>query len=114
MKYTYTAVFTERDGKVYARVPDLVGCITTGKDFADAQEQMKDALSAWLCVAEDEGLPISEPTPREKIERDEGELLSMLTVDTARYRIETDTRMVGKRVAIPYGLADTAGGKNSV
>lgn len=50
MKYTYTAVFTEDGGKVYARVPDLDGCITTGKDLADAVDQMSDAMAAWLCL----------------------------------------------------------------
>lgn len=63
-------------------------------------------MSAWLCVAEDEGLPISEATPQDKIERDTSGLLSMITVDTTRCRIETDTRMVGKRVAIPHWLAE--------
>lgn len=45
MKYAYTAVFTKKDDKVYARVPDLAGCITTGEDLADAIEEMEDALS---------------------------------------------------------------------
>ena len=36
MKYTYTALFTEEAGTVYARVPDLKGCITTGKNLQDA------------------------------------------------------------------------------
>lgn len=42
----YTAIFTEKGGKVYARVPDLNGCITTGKDLSDAIEQMTDAMAA--------------------------------------------------------------------
>ena len=34
MKYIYTAVFSiGDDGKVYARVPDLPGCISTGKIY---------------------------------------------------------------------------------
>ena len=36
MKYTYTALFTEEAGTVYARVSDLKGCITTGKNLQDA------------------------------------------------------------------------------
>ena len=47
MKYTYTAVFTNKNGKIYARIPDLNGCITTGSDLVDAIEQMEDAMSAW-------------------------------------------------------------------
>ena len=86
MKYTYTAVFTEKDGKVYARVPDLNGCITTGKNLSDAIEQMADAMAAWLCAAEDEGLPIPEPTQQAKISCGNDEELSLINADTLKYR----------------------------
>lgn len=37
MFYIYTAIFTpmETGSGYYAKVPDLPGCITTGKDIAD-------------------------------------------------------------------------------
>ena len=60
MKYIYTAVFTpnEDGSKIHARIPDLPGCVTTGHDLQDAIDQITDAASGWLVVAEDEGLPI--------------------------------------------------------
>lgn len=60
MKYIYTALFTPiEDGSgYYAKVPDLPGCITTGNSLSDAIDQITDAMSAWLVVAEDEGEPI--------------------------------------------------------
>ena len=60
MQYIYTALFTPiEDGSgYYAKVPDLPGCITTGSSLSDAIEQITDAMSAWLVVAEDEGEPI--------------------------------------------------------
>ena len=60
MKYIYTAVFTpNEDGtKIHARIPDLPGCVTTGHDLQDAIDQITDAASGWLVVAEDEELPI--------------------------------------------------------
>ena len=75
MKYIYSAVFTidESTGKVYARVPDLPGCVTTGNNLNDAIEQITDAASGWLVVAEDEDLEIVEPTPQEKIRHKKGE-----------------------------------------
>ncbi len=33
MRYTYTAVITPEDGKCYVKIPDIPGCITTGKDL---------------------------------------------------------------------------------
>ncbi|MCD7867653.1 MAG: type II toxin-antitoxin system HicB family antitoxin [Clostridiales bacterium] len=47
MKYIYTAILIpEEDGSgFFARVPDLPGCITTGRDLQDAVEMITDAAS---------------------------------------------------------------------
>ena len=105
MKYTYTAVFTKRGKKVYARVPDLDGCITTGKDLIDAIDQMADAMAAWLCAAEDENFPIPATTPQSKIAHTRGDLLSIIKADTLAYRAATDTRAVRKNVSLPRWLS---------
>lgn len=108
MKYTYTAIFTEKDGKFYARVPDLAGCITTGKTLSDAIDQMADAMSAWLCAAEDEGLQIPDPTPQANITCNTEEELSLINADTLKYRALTDTRAVRKNVSLPAWLSKIA------
>ena len=110
MKYTYTAVFTPtEDGtEYYARVPDLPGCVTTGDDIEDAIEQITDAASGWLCVAEDRDLPIAPPTPQSAIERADGSILSLVRVDTLAYRAATETRSVRKNVSLPAWMADMA------
>ena len=102
MKYIYTALFTPiEDGSgYYAKVPDLPGCITTGNSLSDAIDQITDAMSAWLVVAEDEGEPIAPPSPQEKLS------------DTIEYRAQTDTRAVRKNVSLPswmVRLADKRG-----
>lgn len=108
MRYTYTAIFKEKDGKFYARVPDLSGCITTGKTLSDAIDQMVDAMSAWLCVAEDEGMPIPVPTPQAKISYASDEELSLINADTLKYRALTDTKSVRKNVSLPAWLSKIA------
>lgn len=110
MKYIYSAVFTpNEDGtKYYARIPDLPGCITTGHDLQDAIEQITDAASGWLVVAEDEGLPISSATPQDVIEHQKEDLLSLIQVDTIAYRALTDTRAVRKNVSLPAWMAELA------
>ena len=112
MKYTYTAVFTEKKKKVYARVPDLDGCITTGKNLIDAIDQMADAMAAWLCTAEDENLPIPAPTPQSKIAHNTGDMLSIIKADTLAYRAATDTRAVRKNVSLPRWLSILADRKH--
>ena len=108
MRYTFTATFKIDGNKVYARVPDLPGCITTGKDLPDAIEQITDAASGWLCVAEDEDLPIAEPSPQSEITRDPEDILSLIQVDTIAYRAATDNRAVRKNVSLPAWMANLA------
>ena len=108
MKYIYTAVFTLDGEKVYARVPDLPGCVTTGASLQDAIEQITDAASGWLVVAEDRGLPIASPSRQDAVPHEAGDTLSLISVDTLAYRAQTDTRAVRKNVSLPAWLASLA------
>lgn len=114
MQYIYTALFTPiEDGSgYYAKVPDLPGCITTGKDLPDAINQITDAMSAWLVVAEDEEESIASPTPQEQLCMEPGTICSLISADTIEYRAQTDTRAVRKNVSLPswmLRLADKRG-----
>ena len=107
MKYTYTAVFTPTEDGVeyYAKVPDLPGCITTGDTIEDAIEQITDAASGWLVVAEDRGDPIPTATPQNELHHEPNCELSLIQVDTISYRAMTDTRAVRKNVSLPAWMA---------
>lgn len=110
MKYTYTAVFspTEDGTEFYARIPDLPGCVTTGTSLEDAIEQITDAASGWLTVAEDHGDPIASPSLQPNIPHESGDFLSLIQIDTIAYRAKTDTRAVRKNVSIPAWMAALA------
>lgn len=108
MKYMYTAVFEEKNGKVYARIPDLKGCITTGDSLEDAIEQITDAASGWLVTAEDEGLPIPPATPQYEMKHSKSTMYSLVYIDTITYRSQTDTRAVRKNVSLPAWMASLA------
>jgi predicted RNase H-like HicB family nuclease len=114
MRYIYTAVFTPiEDGSgYYARIPDLPGCITTGSSLSDAIDQITDAASGWLVVAEDEALPISEPTAQDIIETAPGDSVSLISIDTIAYRALTDTRSVRKNVSLPAWMSAMADKRN--
>ena len=114
MQYIYTALFTPiEDGSgYYAKVPDLPGCITTGRNLPDAIDRITDAMSAWLVVAEDEGEPIAPPTQQEQMHIGPGTTCSLIFADTIEYRAQTDTRAVRKNVSLPswmLRLADKRG-----
>lgn len=51
---------TEPEGGYTISVPSLPGCISYGKTFEEAIDMIKDAMSGWLEVAKEEGLPIPE------------------------------------------------------
>lgn len=110
MQYIYTALFTPiEDGSgYYAKVPDLPGCITTGSSLSDAIEQITDAMSAWLVVAEDEGDPIVPPTPQDELVTEPGTICSLISADTIDYRAKTDTRAVRKNVSLPNWMVQLA------
>ena len=110
MKYLYTAVISPiEDSTSYsARVPDLPGCVTTGKDIQEAINMIADAASLWLVVAEDKGMPIAAPTPQNDLMREAGDICSLIQIDTIAYRSLTDTRSVRKNVSLPAWMANMA------
>lgn len=114
MLYIYTAIFTPiEDGSgFYAKVPDLPGCITTGKDLADAIDQITDAMNGWLVVAEDEGLAIAEPTPQRELAIPAEASCALIKADTIAYRAQTDTRSARKNVSLPVWMINLADKRN--
>ena len=112
MKYIYSAVFTPCETGYTASIPDLPGCVTTGKTLQDAIEQITDAASGWLVVAEDEKLTIKPCSNQQDLSLAPDQLCSLISVDTVKYRSLTDTRCVRKNVSIPAWLATLADRQN--
>ena len=110
MNYYYTAVLERiEDGSgYYARVPDLKGCVTSGRDIHDAIAQITDAANGWLVVAEDEGLAVPTATPQKDIEIATNALMTLIEADTILYRANTETRAVRKNVSLPAWMARLA------
>ena len=108
MKYLYTAIISPDAGRFIARVPDLPGCVTSGRSVEEAIDMATDAASGWLVVAEDEGIPINPPTPQADVRHEQGDILTLIRIDTIKYRAATDNRAVRKNVSLPMWLARLA------
>ena len=108
MLYTYTAVISEQDGVFYAKVPDIDGCITTGKTLSEAIELITDALNLCLVVLEGEDVAPHEPTPQMDIKHDSCDILTIIQADTIQYRSKTDTKAVRKNVSLPAWMSNLA------
>ena len=105
MKYIYPAVFTPLDnGEYSAAAPDLPGCVTCGKDLRDALEMAQDAISMWLCDAEDCNEKIPPPSNIQDLNCDSPSFISLVMVDTVEYRAANDNRTVKKTLSVPNWL----------
>ena len=49
------------DVSIWARVPDLDGCFSSGDTIAEAKENVKDAIALYLEDLREEEKPITEP-----------------------------------------------------
>lgn len=103
MKALYTAlIFPKEDGSgFYAKVPDIAGCISSGKTIDEALYYITDALHECLLVLEDEQATIPTPSPYKSFVPSNGEIYTLIPVDTLAFRKNTDTHAVRKNVSIP-------------
>lgn len=110
MKGVYAAILTPIDNEsgYVARVPDVSGCITTGRDMLDTLDNIRDALVACLCTLEDFNEPVPQASTPETIAHDAKSVIALVDFDTLKYREETDTRAVRKNVSMPAWLSDLA------
>lgn len=104
MKYVYPAIFSKTDGIYNVAVPDLVGCFTCGDTLLDAIEMARDAISMWLCDAEDKTEVIPGPSDQRSIALEPNSFVNLIDVDTNEYRRENGNHAVKKTLSIPSWL----------
>lgn len=105
MKYVYPSIFfPEGDGRYNVVVPDLPGCRTFGNDIADAIEMARDAISMWLCDAEDKKEPIPKSSEYSTIKCPPQGFVNLIDADTLEYRREYDSRAIKKTLSVPRWL----------
>ena len=59
----YLVVFERaEDGTIWARVPDLSGCYSSGDTMEEAKRNIKDAIEFHIEGLKEEGMEIPEPS----------------------------------------------------
>lgn len=58
----YAVIIERAEGNFSAYVPDLPGCITTGKSILDIEQNIREAIEFHLEGLREDGLPIPEPS----------------------------------------------------
>ena len=105
MRYAYPAIFKpENEGGYGVEVPDLKGCVTCGDNIIDAIDMARDAISMWLCDAEDKKESIPEPSDLSNFQLSSAGFINLIDVDTIEYRRQNDSRAVKKTLTIPSWL----------
>lgn len=60
----YAIVIEKAESNYSAYVPDLPGCVATGKTVEETRRQIEEAVEFHLRGLREDGLPIPEPTSR--------------------------------------------------
>ena len=58
----YAIVIEKAENNYAAYVPDLLGCVATGKTKQETEQQIREAIEIHLRGMREDGLPIPEPS----------------------------------------------------
>lgn len=116
MKLIYPAVFkpfTDQSGGYVVEFPDLPGCVTEGKDLAQAIEMGIDAASGWILGELEDGEKIPPASEYSDIIAEKGCMINMLLLDIDAYEEKYGEKAVRKNLTIPAWL-NTFAEKNNI
>lgn len=98
----YPVILSKDKSGYFVTVPDF-DVNTEGRDLGDAIFMARDAIGINALQLEDEGKELPKPFSK-AIEKEEGDIVTLVDVDIAEYRKKQDNRMVKKNCTIPYYL----------
>lgn len=86
-------------------VPDLPGCVTEGRNLAEALFMAEDAASGWVLTELEDGRPAPKASNPADIHPDETTaLVSTIALDMDAYAAKYGNKAVRKNVTIPAWL----------
>lgn len=100
-EYVYAAVFHKnKDGSYTIDYPDLPGCISEGKDIANAMYMAEKALSQWIEYLKDKEKDIPAASTLKSIKTTRDEFASYIRVEIK------DKRAVRRTISLPKWMDD--------
>lgn len=106
MNYIYPAIFyPEEDGRFSVIFPDLNDLATYGDSLADAFAMAQEACGQYLFLCLRDGDLLPEPTPIDKVTKDEDNaLVNLICINLDDYARNYDDKAVKKTLSIPAWL----------
>ncbi|MBP3817140.1 MAG: type II toxin-antitoxin system HicB family antitoxin [Butyrivibrio sp.] len=102
-KRAYPIILKKDDSGYYVVIPDFdIG--TQGATVVEAIEMARDAIGLMGIDMQDDGDQLPEPYSR-KVEKEEGDIETLVDVDFVEYRKKVDNRAVKKNCTIPYWIS---------
>ncbi len=107
MKLVYPAYFTplEKSDGYCVTFPDLPGCVTQGKNLAEAIEMATDAASGWVLDELEDGksAPKASKVNEIKVEQD-CDFVNAIVLDMDAYSEKYGNKAIRKNCTIPAWL----------
>lgn len=107
MKLIYPAIFypySDGSGGYVVEFPDLPGCVTGGKDLAEALEMAVDAASGWVLDELEEGNPVPRASNYQEVQPKDSGQVNMILLNMDEYAERYGEKAVRKNVTIPAWL----------
>ena len=99
MDYVYPAIFHKNnDGSFTVTYPDLVGCITEGKNLENAMRMAQSALTQWINYLQDQKQAIPQPSKLNNIQANTDEFVNFIFSEIK------DKKAVKRTVSLPKWL----------
>lgn len=100
-EYVYPAIFhSNEDGSFTITYPDLPGCISEGKNLANAMYMAQTALAQWIEYLTDKNQSLPSPTNLKCLKTTDLEFVNLIRADIK------DRRAVKRTVSIPKWMDD--------
>lgn len=107
MKLIYPAIFypySDGSGGYVVEFPDLLGCVTGGKDLAEALEMAVDAASGWVLDELEERNPVPRASKYQEVQPKDSGQVNMILLNMDEYAERYGEKAVRKNVTIPAWL----------
>lgn len=110
MRLSYPICLYPNDSGYTVIIPDLNGCVTEGKDFADAIYMAIDAASLWVLDELEEGRKPPKASDPSQIKADEYEngIVSVIMLDIDAYSENHGSEPVQIECIVPQWLKTTS------
>ncbi|HHY48106.1 MAG TPA: type II toxin-antitoxin system HicB family antitoxin [Firmicutes bacterium] len=102
--YVYPAVFDYAGDGISIFFPDLPGCLPCARTTEEAIHNAKEAMALHLYNMEQDGDPIPEPTPVDKLKLKPNQIPFLVEVYMPMYREAIENNYVRKNVTLPAWL----------